>query len=51
MDKASEELKCIGSNYFDELQNKRPNLTLHHLYLCQSASLYYAHLDGPGTNQ
>ena len=50
MDKALKELKCIGSNYFNELQNKRPNLKLHYLCLCQGAALYYAHLIDPKTN-
>jgi len=50
MNKALEELKCIGLNYFDELRNKRPNLKLHYLCLCQGAALYYAHLKHPKTN-
>jgi len=50
MDKALKELKCIGSNYFNELQNKRPNLKLHYICLCQGAALYYAHLIDPKTN-
>jgi len=50
MNKALEELKCIGLNYFDELKNKRPNLKRHYLCLCQGAALYYAHLIQPKTN-
>jgi len=50
MDKALEELKKLGLNYFDELKNKRPNLKLHYLCLCQGAALYYANLIDPKTN-
>ena len=50
MDKALKELKTRGLNYFDELKNKRPNLKLHYLCLCQGAALYYAHLADPKTN-
>jgi len=50
MYKALEELKCIGLNYFDELKNKRPNLKLRYLCLCQGAALYYANLIDPKIN-
>jgi len=47
MDKALEELKGLGLNYFDELKNEKPNLKRHYLCLCQGAALYYAHLIDP----
>ena len=50
MDKALEELKGLGLNYFDELKNEKPNLKRHYLCLCQGAALYYAHLIDPKTN-
>jgi len=50
MDKALKELKKRGLNYFDALRNKRPDLKLHYLCLCQGSALYYAHLIDQKTN-
>ena len=50
MDKALKELKTRGLNYFDALRNKRPDLKLHYLCLCQGSALYYAHLIDQKTN-
>jgi len=55
MDKALEELRDLGWDYYKELNSKRlkkgeSGLTLHHLCLCQGAAIYYAHLIDPKTN-
>jgi hypothetical protein len=47
IDEALEELKSIGLEYYKRLNNKRlknrkSNLKLHYLCLCQGAALYYA---------
>jgi len=55
MNKALEELKGLGWDYYKELNSKRlkkgeSGLTLHYLCLCQGAALYYAHLINRKTN-
>jgi len=55
MDKALEELRDLGWDYYKELNSKRlkkgeSGLTLHYLCLCQGAALYYTHLINRKTN-